>query len=50
MEEKLKELNKAKENVRKMLDDPNILIDFHSIGYWAVVVERLREELREEMF
>ena len=43
---KYKELLKAKENVKWLIDNPDSLIDFHGLVYWAGVVERLREETK----
>lgn len=45
----LEELQKAKENVRWLLDHENGLVDFHGIGYWAMVVEQLREKIKEAL-
>lgn len=45
----LERLQKAKDNVRWLLDHENGLVDFHGLAYWAQVVERLREEIRESL-
>ncbi len=45
----LEELKKAKENVRWLLDHDAGLVDMHGLGYWAMVVERLREEIKKEL-
>lgn len=47
MEEKFKELAKAKENVLFCLDHENGLVDMHGLEYWASVVEVLRKEIKE---
>lgn len=47
MEEKIKDLKKAKENVRWLLDNPTGLVDMHDIEYWAGVVKRLVNEIKE---
>jgi hypothetical protein len=44
---KYDELLKAKENVRWLLDNPSGLVDMHGLVYWAGVVERLREEVKQ---
>ena len=44
---KLTDLLYAKENVRKLLESPNSMIDMHGLEYWAWVVERKREEVRK---
>lgn len=46
MEQKIKELEYAKKAVQDMLDDGECSVDMHGIGYWASVVERLREEIK----
>ncbi len=46
---KFEELQKAKENVKYLLDNPDSLVDMHSIEYWAGVVERLREEIKKSL-
>lgn len=47
--DKVEQLQKAKDNVRWLLDHPSGLVDFHGLSYWAGVVERLRSELSEEL-
>ena len=49
MEKKLKELEYAKKAVQSMLDEGDCSIDMHGIGYWASVVERLREEIKSSL-
>lgn len=49
MEAKIKELEKAKKNVRWLLENPDGLVDMHSISYWAGVVERLRAEIKSNL-
>lgn len=46
MEEKLKQLQEAKDNVRWLLDNSEGSVDFKGIGYWASEVERLRKEIK----
>lgn len=43
---KFEELQKAKENVRYLLDHEGALVDMHGLTYWAGVVERLRAEIK----
>jgi hypothetical protein len=45
MENKIKELETAKENVRWLLDHAQGLIDMKGVGYWADRVEALRQEI-----
>jgi 3-deoxy-D-arabino-heptulosonate 7-phosphate (DAHP) synthase class II len=45
----LEKLNKAKENVRWLLDHADGNIDFHGLAYWAREVERLREEIKKSL-
>lgn len=49
MEEKFKELEKAKHNVKWLLDNPDGLADMHGISYWAERVEKLRVEIKENL-
>lgn len=49
MEEKIKQLEEAKENVRWLLDNPEGLVNMHGLEYWAGVIERLREEIKEKL-
>ena len=46
---KLEELQKAKDNVRWLLDHSDGLVDMHGLVYWAGVVERLRTEIKETL-
>jgi hypothetical protein len=46
---KIEELQKAKANVRWLLDNPDGSVDFHDLTYWAGVVERLRTEIKKEL-
>ena len=46
---KIEELQKAKENVRCLLDHQDSLVDMHGLSYWAGVVERLREEIKKTL-
>ena len=47
MEEKIKELEKAKKAVKSCLENCNTLVDMYGLEYWAGVVERLRKEIKE---
>ena len=47
MDDIIKQLEIAKGNVRELLDNPDALIDLHGIAYWAGVVERLRNKIKE---
>lgn len=49
MEEKIKKLNEAKDNVRWLLEHSGGLVNMKGISYWAGVVERLREEINKEL-
>lgn len=49
MEKKFKELNKAKDNVRYLLEHSNAKVDMKGLEYWAGVVERLREQIKGEL-
>ena len=49
MNTKIEELKKAKDNVQWLLDNPTGQVDFHSLTYWASVVERLRKEISESL-
>ncbi|MDD5098595.1 MAG: hypothetical protein PHD31_02685 [Candidatus Pacebacteria bacterium] len=46
MENKIKELEKAKENVKWLLENDGSA-DMHGIAYWAERVEILREEIKK---
>jgi hypothetical protein len=43
------ELQHAKNNVRWLLDHESGLADMHGLAYWAMRVERLREQIKEQM-
>lgn len=47
--DKFQELEKAKKNVRWLLDNPDGLSDMHGLAYWAGVVERLRIEIKKSL-
>lgn len=47
MKDKFKELEEAKEAVKKCLEKDGVLINMHGLEYWASVVERLRKEIKE---
>ena len=47
MEDKIKELEKAKKAVIACLEDGAIIVDFHGLSYWANEVERLRKEIKD---
>lgn len=47
IEEKIKELGKAKRAVLSCLKEDGVLVDMHGLEYWAGVVERLRKEIKE---
>ena len=49
MQDKLKELEKAKKAVLACLENSSVLIDMHGLVYWAGVVERLRKEILSEL-
>ena len=49
MNELFEKLEKAKSNVRWLLDNAEGLADMHGIEYWAGVVERLRKEIKEKL-
>jgi len=49
LQNKIQELNKAKENVRWLLDNTNGLADMHGLSYWAEVVENLIKEIKENL-
>lgn len=42
-------LEKAKNNVRWLLDNADGLVDMHGLEYWAGVVERLRTEIKNRL-
>jgi len=45
----IKDLETAKTNVKTLIDEPNALIDMKGLSYWAGVVERLRNEIKEQL-
>jgi len=47
MEDKIKELEYAKKAVLSCLEHDGVLVDMHSLSYWAGIVERLRKEIKE---
>lgn len=47
MEEKIKELEYAKNAVKSCLENHNVLVDMHGLTYWAERVEKLRKEILE---
>jgi hypothetical protein len=49
MKEKIEQLEWAKNNVRQLLDNAEASIDMHGLAYWAGVVERLREEIKNSL-
>lgn len=49
MQELFDKLEKAKSNIRWLLDHADGLADMHGIEYWAAVVERLRKEIKEKL-
>jgi hypothetical protein len=49
LQEAINELEIAKKNVQTLLDEPESLIDMHSIKYWAGEVERLRELIKNSL-
>ena len=46
MEQLIQDLQKAKQNVLRLLENPDWLVDMHGLSYWAGVVEKLRQEIR----
>ena len=49
MNKLIEKLKVAKENVNTLLNNSNALIDMHGLSYWASVVERLRNEIKEQL-
>ena len=49
MQEKIKELQKAKTNVIWLVNNPAGCIDMHGLVYWSGVVERLRDDINKEL-
>ena len=47
MEEKIKELEYAKEAVMQCLAHDGVLFNMHGLEYWDSVVERLRKEIKD---
>ena len=43
------ELEKAKENVKWLLDNESGSVDMHGLEYWAKRVEQLREEIKKTL-
>ena len=43
----LEKYNYAKKSCLECLENPNTLVDFHGLEYWAGEVERFRREFRE---
>ena len=41
------ELDKAKENVQWLLNNPDGSVDMHGLSYWAGRVEQLREDIKK---
>ena len=46
LKKNLEDLEKAKQNVLRLLEHPDWLVDMHGLSYWAGVVEKLRLEIR----
>jgi len=49
MNKLIKDLEIAKHNVKWLLEHLDSLVDMHGLSYWAGVVERLREEIKEQL-
>jgi len=49
MKTKIEQLEKAKENVIWLVNNPNGNVDFHGLVYWAGVVETLRTEIKNSL-
>lgn len=49
MNEKIEQLQKAKDNVIWLINNPDGMVDFHGLVYWAQVVERLRGEIKKSL-
>lgn len=49
MEELLKKLEYAKKAVLSTLENKNCMVDFHGLSYWASEVERLRNEIENQL-
>lgn len=49
IEEKIKRLEYAKKAVISCLEKDGVLVDMHSLEYWAGVVEKLRAEIKEAL-
>lgn len=49
MAQLFEQLEKAKHNVRWLLDNESGLVDMHGLSYWASVVERLRIEIKNSL-
>ena len=49
MEELIKELEYAKQAVITIINSADTIVDMHGLAYWAGVVERLRNKIREKL-
>ena len=49
LESKIQELEKAKKNVKYLLDNSESLADMKGIEHWAGRVERLRELIKNSL-
>jgi len=49
VQELFDKLEKAKANVRWLLDHSEGLVDMHGIAHWASEIERLRKEIKERL-
>ena len=47
LENKIKELEKAKKAVQSCLDNANCWVDMHGLAYWAERVEKLKNEIKD---
>lgn len=47
--DKVKHLEEAKQATLDCLNDGNMLVDMHGLAYWAGEVERLRNEIKENL-
>ena len=43
------DIEKTKENIKKMVDNPWCTVDFHSLEYWAKHLEYLRDEIQDKI-
>lgn len=46
---KMEQLEKAKSNVKWLLEHSAGLVDMHDLVYWAQVVENLRKEIKNSL-